>query len=315
MAHELESMFYVSNEENGRFVPWHRLGTPVQDAPTSEEALKLAGLDWEVLSNPVFTERGTQIPNYVANTRSSDNSVLGIVTGRYKIVQNKDAFAFTDELIGNGVRYETAGSLRNGKSIFLLAKMPTEKVLGDDVDPYLCFTNTHDGTGAVRVCCTNVRVCCANTLNLALSTAERSWACRHTGRIEDKLAEARETLELANSYIDKFKEYADRAVDIKIDEEKTFKLLEELFPITTDMSDREASNKRNARNNFLECTYAIDLSPFYGTLWGLINAASDYNYHRESLRKTPTFQEARMKEAITGSSMLDKIVEMYPVGV
>ena len=108
MSHEVEQMVYVSNEANNRFVPWHGLGTPVEKAMTSAEALELGGLNWEVNPKPVFTETGFEIPNYKANIRSSDNSVLGIVTDRYKIVQNKEAFAFTDALLDGGVTYETA---------------------------------------------------------------------------------------------------------------------------------------------------------------------------------------------------------------
>ena len=86
MAHEVESMFYVNKEidkltgEVSRFVPWHGLGTPIEEACSSAEALELAGLDWEVNSRPIYTDNGIQIPGYIANTRSSDNKVLGVVT-------------------------------------------------------------------------------------------------------------------------------------------------------------------------------------------------------------------------------------------
>ena len=94
MAANLETMFYVSNEENERFVPWHGMGTPVMVAPNSEEALKVAGLDWDVIQTDVYTDSGIQIPNYKANVRSTDNKILGVVSDRYQIVQNKEAFDF-----------------------------------------------------------------------------------------------------------------------------------------------------------------------------------------------------------------------------
>ena len=202
MAHELESMFYTSNEENGRFVPWHKLGTAVDHACSSAEALQLAGLDWEVQSRSIHTDNGIVIPGYIANTRSSDDKVLGVVSDKYKIVQNKDAFAFTDNLLDNEAKYVTAGSLRGGKNVWMLAQLPSTKILGDDFDNFLCFTNTHDGTGAVRVFVTPVRVVCQNTLNLALNTAKRSWSCRHMGNLEAKMHEATRTLELNNKYME-----------------------------------------------------------------------------------------------------------------
>ena len=109
MAHQIEKMFSVREK------PWHYSETKeltklIQEAPTSKEALRLAGLDWTVDEQPIFTEQGIMIPGYSANTRSSDGKVLGIVSGRYSTVQNAEAFAFTDALVGEGVTYETAGS-------------------------------------------------------------------------------------------------------------------------------------------------------------------------------------------------------------
>ena len=163
MSANVETMFYVRN------VPWHGLGTRVMEAPASSEALKLAGLDWKVLQEPVYTENGELIRGYKANVRDTDRKVLGVVTDRYKVVQNQDAFAFTDALLGQGVRYETAGSLMGGKKVWLLAHMPREYIIsGERISPYLVFSNTHDGSGAVKVAVTPIRVVCSNTLNLAL---------------------------------------------------------------------------------------------------------------------------------------------------
>ena len=106
MPANVETMMYTREK------PWHDTGVMVQEAPTSHEALRLAGLDWTVDSRPVYDELIREIPGYKANVRSSDNKTLGIVTDRYKIVQNTDAFEFTDNLIGGDVHYETAGSLQ-----------------------------------------------------------------------------------------------------------------------------------------------------------------------------------------------------------
>ena len=315
MSHEVETLMCVSNEENNRFVPWHGLGTPVMEAPTSAEALKIAGLDWKVESRPIYTNNQQLIKGYVANTRDSDGTVLGIVSDRYKVVQNEQAFAFTDNLIGDEVRYETAGSLRNGKTTFMLARLPRKKILEDDFDNFICFTNTHDGTGSVKVCSTNVRVVCNNTLNLALDTANRSWACRHLGKIEDKMEEARRALELANHYTDELAKYAERAANITLNEEKTSEILHQLFPLVDNASDRVKDNNNKAIEDFRNCMITVDLSPFYGTLWGMVNAASDFAYHRVPTRTTSTYQESKMSQAIYGCNLLDKLMELCPVNM
>ena len=138
MAHEIETAFYT------REPAWHKLGIVLPEAPTSEDAIVAAGLDWTVEKKPIFDADGNQINNYFANTRDKDNSVLGIVSGRYEIVQNKEAFDFTDSLIDEGMTYEAAGSLKEGKVVWLLGKLPKTAILGDDVEPYVCFTNSFD---------------------------------------------------------------------------------------------------------------------------------------------------------------------------
>ena len=105
-----------------RKATWHGLGTRVLEAPTSSAALSLAGLDWKVVQKPVFTADGLFISGFKANVRDRDSQVLGVVSDRYKVVQTEDAFAFTDELLGEGVTYETAGSLQNGRRTWILAK-------------------------------------------------------------------------------------------------------------------------------------------------------------------------------------------------
>ena len=142
MAADVETMFYV------REAPWHGLGTKVAEAPDSEEALDAAGLNWKIIQEPIYTGTRETITGYKANVRDSDRKVLGVVSDRYKVIQNNEAFAFTDELLGEGVRYETAGSLQGGKKVWLLARLPQEYIIsGERISPYLLFLNAHDGSG------------------------------------------------------------------------------------------------------------------------------------------------------------------------
>ena len=182
MPANVESMFSVREK------PWHGLGTIVAEAPDSSAALELAGLDWTVTQKDIATADGGKIiPGFKANVRELDDKVLGIVTDRYKVVQNTEAFAFTDALLGEGVRYETAGSLQGGRRIWLLAKLPQQYIInGDEITPYLVFMNSHDGSGSIKVAMTPIRVVCSNTLNLALTKAKRCWSCNHIGNVEGK---------------------------------------------------------------------------------------------------------------------------------
>lgn len=304
MSHEIETMMYVREK------PWHGLGTMVEEAPTSADALRLAGLDWTVESKPVFTAEGIEIPGYKANTRDKDGKVMGIVSNRYSIVQNKEAFEFTDALIGEGVTYETAGSLKGGKQIWLLGRMPQAKILGDDVEPYICFTNTHDGNGAVRACMTPIRVVCNNTLNMALSGAQRSWSTPHKGNVTARLEEARKTLELANRYLIRLDEEADRLANEKFTQGQVEQTLNAMFPVEEDASDRQKRTAQYAKDQIIVCMMRPDIAQYLGTKWGFINAVSDYVGHSEPARHTKNFAENRWGNIIGGHAILDKAVAM-----
>ena len=305
MSAEFESGFFV------RQPAWHGLGTVVQEAPTSEDALHLAGLDWDVVPHPVKdAETGLIIPNTFSNCRSSDNTSLGIVSDRYKIVQNVDAFRFTDELLGGDVRYETAGSLRDGKTIWLLAKLPETEILGDKVEQYLVFSNSHDGTGRVRVCCTPTRVVCMNTLNYAISTAKRSWSMTHAGNIEGKMEEAHKTLELAGKYISHLSIEADKFANTRMTDEQFNTFVLNLFPITDDMSDRQKNNAETNRSNLIRCYGMEDIKKFEGTQWGVLNAVSDFATHIAPARMTDTYWENNWGKVMEGHPVMDKAFDL-----
>lgn len=304
MSHEVETMF-----SGNRQVPWHGLGEIVEGTLCSAEAIEKAGLNWTVESKPIYTEGGIVIPNHKANVRDTDNKVLGIVSDRYQIVQNKDAFDFTDSLIGEGCQYETAGSLMGGKKIFLLAKMPEKKILEEDFDPYLCFTNSHDGYGAIKAIMTPVRVVCQNTLSLALSKATRSWSTKHIGNLESKMAEARHTLQLANEYMDELAVTADKLAHTKITDEEVEKILSELFPINEEDSDRRKHNIQEVKNQFMVCMFAPDILKYKNTAYGMVNAASDFATHIAPKRATGSYQENNFNRVLDGHVVIDTVFQ------
>lgn len=310
MPAEVETMFYVRSGG----LPWHGLGTPVEEAPDSETALIKAGLAWAVEQRPVYVD-GEPIPGIFANVRTSDGAVLGIVSCRYRVVQNREAFAWTDALLGEGVRYETAGSLRGGRQVWLLARLPEQyKVRGDDVDTYLCFTNAHDGTSGVRVAIAPIRVVCMNTLNLFMRTARRSWSARHVGDMAGKLEEARRTLGLARHYMDELQRLADKLAQIRLGPSDWQRVVEKLLPLPDPETVKRESTIERARDQQKRLFSAMlvdDLEPHRWTAWGAVNAVADYVSHTDPLRWTATFKERRFEKVVlTGHPMLDKVLDL-----
>lgn len=306
MAANVESMFYV------RETPWHGLGTRVQEAPSSSEALIKAGLDWNVVQEPIYTETEELIEGYKANVRDSDRKVLGVVTDRYKVIQNQEAFAFTDELLGEGVRYETAGSLQGGKKVWLLAHMPHEYIIsGERISPYLLFSNTHDGSGAIKVALTPIRVICQNTLNLALSQASRSWSMIHTGNIQNKLQEAKDTLFMAEKYMDNLgKEFETLRMQSMTDKQ-VMEFIETLLPIEDNATSQQKRNMKRLQED-MKMRYfdAPDLQDVGRNAYRFINAVSDFATHAEPLRKTANYKENLFSRTVEGHPLIDKAYQM-----
>ena len=292
--------------------PWHGLGTRVMTAPTSEEALELAGLNWKVVQEPVYTGENELIEGYKANVRDSDRKVLGVVTNRYRVIQNSDAFSFTDALLGEGVRYETAGSLMGGRKVWLLARLPHEYIItGERISPYIMFCNTYDGSGAVKAAVTPVRVVCNNTLNLALSTAKRSWSMIHTGNIQEKLEEAKDTLFRAEEYMDSLGQEIEKLRMKKITDKQVMDYIEVLLPIEDGSTTQKVKNISRLRED-MKMRYfdAPDLKNVGKNAYRWINAVSDFATHSTPLRKTSNYKENVFARTMDGNPLIDRAYQL-----
>ncbi len=311
MPHEVETMAY--NLQRG--LPWHGLGVAVDGEQDSESMLIAAGLDWAVRPSVVFDDEGREIPGYSANKRSSDGRVLGIVGSRYQIVQNREAFAFTDALIGGDVKYETAGSLSNGKRVWVLSHIGPMEILGDTIDQYVCFTNSHDGSSGVRVVVTPVRVVCANTLSMAIGQAKRSWTARHTMSVNSRMDEARRTLDLVGLYMKGMEAEARRLSSIRMTKDEWAKIVNGVFPMDQTDEDgeevtaRKMVNIKRSNEDLFLAMFDDTVGEHRLTGWGAVQATTDFEQHRVPARVTSKMQERRLEMVIDqGSMILPKVI-------
>ena len=306
MAANVETMFYTREK------PWHGLGTMVAEAPNSKDALRLAGLNWKVLQEPVYTENEELIQGYKANVRDTDRKVLGVVTDRYKVIQNEETFAFTDTLLGKGVRYETAGSLQEGRRVWMLARLPREFIIGGErISPYMVFSNTHDGSGAVKTALTPIRVVCNNTLNLALRTAKRSWSMIHTGDISGKIEEAKNTLLLADEYMTALGQELENLRKIKLSEKQVLDYIKILLPMEENYSLHQKRGVEKLRAD-MKMRYfdAPDLKDVGNNGYRFVNAVSDFATHSTPRRKTANYKENIFARTADGNPMIDRAYQL-----
>ena len=306
MPANVETMFYAREK------PWHGLGTEVQEAPTSADALIYAGLDWVVEQKNVYSEDGSLISGYRVNTRSTDSAALGIVSDRYKVVQNEDAFQFTDDLLGEGVTYETAGALQGGRKVWLLARMPHRYIIaGDEIAPYLVVMNSHDGSSGIKVAMTPIRVVCQNTLNLALNSAKRTWTTKHTENVMSRVYEARETLELAEAYMGELGRGIDTLSRIKLTDKQVMAFMEEFFPVTEDLTEAQRKNNLRLLEDMKRRYWdAPDLANVGKNGYRFINAVSDFATHAEPIRRTRNYEENLFLRTVEGNPLIDKAYKL-----
>lgn len=197
MVAAVETMFYVGE------TPWHGLGRKLENPPTVADAISESGLDWNVGLKPLFTSEGTEVPAK-ATFRESDGSILGVVGPRYIPTQNKDAFEwFTPFIEAGEASFHTAGSLQEGRKVWILAQINREHsqvVRGDEVAKFVMLSNSHDGTTAIRVGFTPIRIVCANTLAMAHSAkASKLIRVRHTQSSQINLEKLRDTMNVINA--------------------------------------------------------------------------------------------------------------------
>jgi len=308
MAHELEiingeaQMFSAGGE-----VPWHGLGTVIEEeAVKSAEALELSGLDWTVEKVPVAQYMGVddetgemvwdEMPGAYSVQRSSDLKSVsnGTVGERYVPLNNVDAFDFGDDILDDsGAHWITAGSLKEGSLVWMMAQLPEPIYIAgmedEAIQPYIMVSNSHDGSKAVEASVVTVRVVCNNTFTAALSSAKRTFKIRHTKNMTGKINEAKRTLGITHAYMAELEALGTDLVGQSFSDAEFDRFLESLVP-TKDaawdvaMSDKDTSIALTKAMNKQEKIREIrankpDLQNIKGTKWGALQAVIDYNDH------------------------------------
>jgi phage/plasmid-like protein (TIGR03299 family) len=256
-----------------------------------------ARLNWEVEKLP--------IPNVGASahkrprryhliriplTNSEPEVPLGVVSSRYRPLQNFEAFRFFDPIIGAGnAAFETAGSLGNGEWVWVLAKIPGElRVLRDDCcSKYLLLSNSHDGRGAVVVKFTPIRVVCQNTLMLALESGQKSYRVRHSTNMLYRMQNVQDLLSVMWQTFKAAEELFQALARVQVDTDRLNAYLNAVYP--TPSSERNGS-KRPERWERIEELFengdVPELAPSH-TLWGAYNAVTRYEDCRQANEAGP----------------------------
>jgi len=286
---------------------WHGKENLLGAPQKWEDMLRLSGLDWEVKIQPVYAHIAgvgeVKCPDSHAVVRMSDHKPLGVVGNKYRVIQNAEAGQFLDELplIGE-MEYHTAGSLRGGKTIFVLGKLTTqdfEPIPGDLTNNYVLATNCHDGTGSFRVLVTSVRVVCNNTLNLALTAAGKTGlAIRHIGNPRARLEEAQRVLGFATEEVKRYRELCLFLTKQTFSQKDMEKFVADLIPEKVDANGNlvVSGKARTQRDKILELAESgagTSIPGVRGTRYGMLQAVTEYTSHYLTVRGGGSDTETR----------------------
>jgi len=336
MAHQIsynsgtgKHSFFSVNEK-----AWLGLGTIVEAYPTSAEALKFAGLDYSVEKRPLFTldadnlssfqtalgdgilgkvSPGILVPDFYSTVRKDSEQVLGVVGKDYRVVQNTEAFAFFDSIVGGGegILYETAGALGKGERIFITAKLPSYIKVGKDdlIEQYLFLTTSHDGFGSITAAFTPVRIVCNNTLNAAMRNSTNVIRIRHSSGAQDRLKQAHTLMGISGKIRDEMEQIFNHWAKVRISDADLKKLVQTAMAPNREVLGKlkkgQIDEASSVYKNIVDEVYSYSMSApsqltdtTRGTLFGAYNAVTGYYQNARKFKDS----EAKFKSIIDGTA-------------
>jgi phage/plasmid-like protein (TIGR03299 family) len=325
MAHQLATFTDANGREQHcclsvRELPWHRLGTVIPDTVSPAEALRLAGLTWTVDSQPIYTSDLRPIPQHRALVRSDTHAVLGLATDSYAVVQNHEIATFLDQIVAEGAaQIETAGAVRDGALVWLLARTPGELRLGDDVSyPYLLVSAGHDARRPIQIAPVLTRPVCANTLAMAdaeirarrgsTNRLAAGYRIRHTAGVRAALDDVAAAYRAALASLRVTQQAAELLARTSLTATRWAALMEAAFageeaPSESTRSAAIRAARLDAINGILvsdTCTVRGSA----GSLWAGVNAIGEWIDHRRGTRTGDdgaSADEQRLVSATWGS--------------
>ena len=317
MAHQIETHQDRAAAVFARVSAWHQLGTTVAGrAFTAQEAMRLGHLGgWNVRTAPLqaveITEQGVstlEVARHYATVRTNPFTgapeTLGVVGAAYTPLQNEDHADFLNTLADvSGATFDTAGSLRGGRQVFLTMRLPeTVRVGGlDEVEVYIAALNSHDGSSAFRILITPVRVVCANTQAAALTRHHASVSIRHTSGAHSAVQAAREALGLTFAYNEAFQAEAERMIQTTITDAAFEDLIRRVYPAPRDGAGPRALTRDTHRLATLRHLYhdADTQAAIRGTAWAAYQAITEEIDHYAPVRARTGHAAARALRLLT----------------
>ena len=293
MSANVEQMAYVGA------VPWHGEGNQLQQEEADDLDLltKAAGLDWTVSKrqvqyhcfDPQYGMQHLPFKDRFVLARDTDDKPYSVVSGRYHPVQPKEIIsAFKDLIELGGFQMETAGSLSDGKRIWVMAKTgDAAKILGqDEVASYFMGATSYDGTFSTIWQFQDIRTVCENTFMAAMKDYVTRFSIPHLREFDAD--EMKEKMGIHRDAWEARRKAMEALAKTKVDLVKAQEVVKNLFKVPEELTTKaDAVNNGHATNVirlFSGAGMGADLETAANTAWGLFNGVTEYVDHWKRAR-------------------------------
>lgn len=304
--------------------PWHGLGKKMSANMTPDEALREAGLNWEVTKRPLWYKNGTIVDQYAqtgdsfAIIREDSGAYFGTVGPQYRPIQNREQAEFLAALAGEGgIEVEMAGSLWGGSRQFWTCRVRGERIVeaekrADRIKQYMVLANGHDGSLSFRAFWSPIRVVCNNTLNVSLRRAGADGVMlRHTSKVGERIKQAKQILGLCGTYYEQLAEVFQKMAETRVDKATYDNVLKQVFdPIEADYEDHAKFAAAKVEADITKGKVVGNLareSKLFGltkiTAWDAYNSLTFYSSHQYGTdRKTADAADRHFDSVLHGSA-------------
>lgn len=294
-----------------RTATWERIGTDVRKCNNMEQVLQTSGLDYTVEKHPVYIgeKRNIMVPNRFA-TVNSQGKIYDVVSDKFEIVQNRDAFDFVNYM-GADLTFEKAGETASGM-VYIIAKLPEVDILGDAFTPHVIFRNGFSGKYKITAAICPLRIVCQNQFNVAFKETANTVTIRHVGNANAKLEEAREVLKKSADFMEVLREHAEVYANAKFSPRVLEGILDRMFPMygLEEMNAFKRNRLITTREAFTAAYNSDDNQNFKGTAWGIINAYTDFITHQAPSGQVHTRDEGKFMKVTFGAPSVNHIVDI-----
>ena len=308
MATTERSAIYVD-----RTTTWHAIGKSVEECKNMEGVLKASGLDYTVIKRPLFVHpddsEPIEVPSRFITARANDGHLYDVVSDKFEIIQNRDAFDFVD-FMGEELSYEKAGETKTGM-VYIIGKLPEVNILGDSFIPHVIFRNGFNAKVKITAAICPLRIVCQNQFNFAFKNTQNSVTIRHVQNAQAKLTEAREVLRMSADYMAELSAMAEKYAAIRLDAASFDRLMEQMFPLKgiEEMNAFKRHTLEEQLARFRRAYLEDDNANFRGTAWGVINAYSDFITHKIPQGKADTKDEGKFVTVTFSPALMNKIFQ------